>query len=177
MLTREPGGTPAGERIREVLLHAREIALSAEAQVLLYSSARAQNVREVITPALEAGKVVIADRFFDSTLAYQGYGHGVPLEAIRAVTDLAVGGVVPQRTFLLDIPVDKGLARSGWRARSTWDRFEVLDTAFHERVRQGYLRLAEGEPDRWVLVNADRDEAAIAADIRKAVDALLGAPA
>ncbi|MEK7863249.1 MAG: dTMP kinase, partial [Chloroflexota bacterium] len=177
VLTREPGGTPAGERIREVLLHAREIALSAEAQVLLYSSARAQNVREVITPALEAGKVVIADRFFDSTLAYQGYGHGVPLEAIRAVTDLAVGGVVPQRTFLLDIPVDKGLARSGWRARSTWDRFEVLDTAFHERVRQGYLRLAEGEPDRWVLVNADRDEAAIAADIRKAVDALLGAPA
>lgn len=177
VLTREPGGTPAGERIREILLHAREIALGAETQVLLYSSARAQNVREVIAPALEAGKVVIADRFFDSTFAYQGYGHGVPLDAIRAVTVLAVGKIVPQRTFLLDLPVDIGLARSGWRARSTWDRFEVLDTAFHERVRQGYLRLAEREPDRWIVLNADRDEAAIAADVRRAVDALLGAPA
>lgn len=177
VLTREPGGTPAGEQIREILLHAQEIALSAEAQVLLYSSARAQNVREVIRPALEAGKIVIADRFFDSTFAYQGYGHDVARDAIRAATALAVGPTVPHRTFLLDIPVTVGLARSGWSARSTWDRFEVLDPAFHERVRQGYLELAGSEPERWVVVNADRDPEAIAADIRREVDALLGTPA
>jgi dTMP kinase len=177
ILTREPGGTAAGERIREIVLHAQEIALGPEAQVLLYSTARAQNVREVIRPALEAGKIVIADRFFDSTFAYQGYGHGVPLDAIASVTDLAVGDVVPDRTFLLDIPVDIGLGRSGWRAQSTWDRFEVLDPAFHERVREGYLRLAAAEPRRWMVVKADRDEAAIAKDIRRAIDELLATPA
>jgi dTMP kinase len=177
VLTREPGGTAAGERIREIVLHAQEIALSPEAQVLLYSTARAQNVREVIAPALDAGKIVIADRFFDSTMAYQGAGHGVPLGDIHAVTKLACGDVVPDRTFLLDMPVDKGLARSGWRAQSKWDRFEVLDTAFHERVREGYLRLAAAEPKRWAVIDADRDEQAITRDIRREVDALLGAPA
>jgi len=175
VLTREPGGTAAGERIREIVLHAQEIALGPEAQVLLYSTARAQNVREVIRPALEAGKVVIADRFYDSTLAYQGYGHGVPQEQIRDVTRLAVGDLIPDRTFLLDIPVDIGLGRSGWRAQSKWDRFEVLDSAFHERVREGYLRLAAAEPRRWAVIKADRDEKAIAADVRRELDTLLGA--
>jgi dTMP kinase len=177
VLTREPGGTPAGERIREVLLHAREVALSAEAQVLLYSAARAQNVREVIRPALEAGKIVVADRFFDSTLAYQGHGHGVSLDAIRDVTAVAVGDLAPDRTFLLDVPVDIGLARSGWASRSEWDRFEVLDHAFHERVRDGYLRMAASAPRRWVVIRGDRDAEAIASDIRREVDALLAAPA
>jgi len=177
VLTREPGGTAAGERIREIVLHAQEIALGPEAQVLLYSTARAQNVREVIAPALEAGKVVIADRFYDSTLAYQGYGHGVPLDQIRDVTKLAVGDLVPDRTFLLDIAVSIGLGRSGWRAQSKWDRFEVLDPAFHERVREGYLRLAAAEPRRWIVIKADRDEKAIATDVRRELDALLGAPA
>ncbi len=175
VLTREPGGTAAGERIREIVLHAQEIVLGPEAQVLLYSTARAQNVREVIRPALEAGKVVIADRFYDSTLAYQGYGHGVPQEQIRDVTRLAVGDLIPDRTFLLDIPVDIGLGRSGWRAQSKWDRFEVLDSAFHERVREGYLRLAAAEPRRWAVIKADRDEKAIAADVRRELDTLLGA--
>jgi dTMP kinase len=177
VLTREPGGTAAGERIREIVLHAQEIALGPEAQVLLYSTARAQNVREVILPALEAGKIVVADRFFDSTMAYQGYGHGVSLEQIRGVTALACGDLVPDRTFLLDIPVDVGLGRSGWRAQSKWDRFEVLDTAFHTRVREGYLRLAASEPKRWAVIDANRDEDSIARDVRREVDALLGAPA
>jgi dTMP kinase len=177
LLTREPGGTAAGERIREIVLHAQEIPLSPEAQVLLYMTARAQHVREVIRPALEAGKLVIADRYFDSTMAYQGYGHGVSLEQIRGVTALACGDTIPDRTFLLDIPVDTGLGRSGWRAQSKWDRFEVLDTAFHTRVREGYLRLAADEPGRWVVINADRDQAAIEKDVRREVDALLGAPA
>jgi dTMP kinase len=175
VLTREPGGTAAGERIREIVLHAQEIALSPEAQVLLYSTARAQNVREVIRPAIEAGKMVIADRFYDSTLAYQGYGHGVPLDQIRDVTRLACGTLVPDRTFLLDIPVDIGLGRSGWRAQSKWDRFEVLDPAFHERVREGYLRLAAAEPRRWAVIKADRDEAQVAADVRRVIGELLGA--
>lgn len=177
VLTREPGGTAAGERIREIVLHAKDIPLTPEAQVLLYSTARAQNVREVIRPALDAGKIVIADRFYDSTLAYQGYGHGVALEEIRAVTRLAVDDLVPDRTFILDIPVETGLARSGWRKRGTWDRFEVEAAAFHERVRLGYIELAKSEPRRFVVLKADRDEAAIAADVRRTVDALLGAPA
>jgi dTMP kinase len=177
LLTREPGGTAAGERIREIVLHAQEIALSPEAQVLLYSTARAQNVREVIRPALDAGKIVIADRFFDSTMAYQGYGHGVPLAAIKDVTALACGDLGPDRTFLLDIPVETGLGRSGWRAQSKWDRFEVLDPEFHERVRRGYLRLAADEPRRWLVLDASRDESAIAGDVQRAVDAILAAPA
>ena len=177
VLTREPGGTKAGEQIREILLHAKEAALTPEAQVLLYSAARAQNTHEVILPALEAGKIVIADRYFDSTLAYQGHGHGVPLDQIREVTKLAVGACIPDRTFLLDIPVDVGLGRSGWRSSARWDRFEVLDTGFHERVREGYRRLATAEPGRWVVINADRDADAIAKDIRREVDALLATPA
>lgn len=177
ILTREPGGTAAGERIRDILLHAREIPLSPEAQVLLFSSARAQLVREVIRPALEAGKIVIADRFFDSSVVYQGHGQGVSLEAIREVTRLAVGTLVPDRTFLLDVPVEIGLARSGWRAEAKWDRFEADATGLHVRVRDAYLRLAAAEPRRFVVIRADRAEAEVADDIRREVDALLGAPA
>ncbi len=177
VLTREPGGTPAGERIRDMLLHAKETPLTPEAQVLLYSAARAQLVRDVIRPALDSGLIVIADRYFDSTLAYQGYGHGVSLDAIRAVTTLAVAGLVPERTFLLDVPIEIGLGRSGSRAAARWDRFEVLEAGFHERVREGYRRLAAAEPGRWVLIDGNRDENAISADIRREVDSLLGAPA
>jgi dTMP kinase len=177
VLTREPGGTAAGERIRDILLHAREIPLSPEAQVLLFSSARAELVREVIRPALDAGKIVIADRFFDSTTVYQGHGHGVSLDAIRAVTALAVGTLVPDRTFLLDVPVEVGRARSGRRPEARWDRFEADAADFHVRVRDGYLRLAATEPRRFVVVAADRDEAAVATEIRREVDALLGTPA
>ena len=175
VLTREPGGTAAGERIRDILLHAKDAPLSPEAQVMLYSAARAQLVREVIRPALESGKTVIADRFFDSTLAYQGYGHGVSLESIRAVTALAVEGLAPDRTFILDVPVQVGLARSAWHASAKWDRFEVLDESFHERVREGYRRLAAADPKRFVVISADRDEGSIASDIRREVDGLLAA--
>jgi dTMP kinase len=177
VLTREPGGTAAGERIRDILLHAREIPLSPEAQVLLFSSARAQLVREVIRPALDAGKIVIADRFFDSSVVYQGHGQGVSLEAIREVTRIAVGTLVPDRTFLLDVPVEVGLARSGWRAEAKWDRFEADATDLHARVLDAYLRLAAAEPRRFVVIRADREEAEVASDIRREVDMLLGAPA
>lgn len=172
--TREPGGTPAGERIRDVVLHARDVALSPEAQALLYSAARAQLVRDVIRPALDAGKMVVADRFFDSMLAYQGYGHGADIEGLRALTRFAVGDLVPQRTFLIDAPVDVVVARVA-RRHGEWDRFHDLGADFHRRVREGYLRLAAAEPRRFVVVNGDRTEDQIAADIRREVEQLLGA--
>ena len=175
--TREPGGTPAGERIREIVLHAREAPLSPEAQALLFSAARAQLVREVIRPALAAGRIVVADRYFDSTLAYQGYGHGADLEGLRAVTRFAVGGLVPQRTFLIDAPVEVVLARLARREGMRWDRFHGTDRDFYERVRDGYLRLAAAEPRRFVVIDGDRPEDEVTADIRREVDALLGAPA
>ncbi|MGH2450017.1 MAG: dTMP kinase [Candidatus Limnocylindria bacterium] len=177
VLTREPGGTTAGERIREVLLHAREAKLSPEAQAFLFSAARAQLVDEVIRPALGAGKVVVADRFFDSTYAYQGYGGGADLDGLRAITRLAVGDAYPQRTFLLDLPLEIGLARAGRRGGERWDRFESDDRAYHERVREGYLRLAAAEPGRFVVLSADQGEEAIATAIRREVDELLGARA
>ena len=173
VLTREPGGTAAGERIRDILLHAREIPLSPEAQVF-YPKARAQLVREVIRPALDAGKIVIADRFFDSSVVYQGHGQGVPLEAIREVTRIAVGTLVPDRTFLLDVPVEIGLARSGWRAEAKWDRFEA-DATSSRPCADAYAPCGAEPVGSWYP--ADRDEAEVARDIRREVDALLGAPA
>jgi dTMP kinase len=178
LLTREPGGTPFAERIRDVLLHAREVDLSAEAQALLFSAARAQHTRDVIRPALAAGKVVVADRYFDSTLAYQGYGLGADLDGLRAMTRFAVGSLAPQRTFLIDIPVAVTLSRLGTRSGTArWDRFHGDDRAFYERVRDGYLRLAAAEPGRFVVVDGDRPEDKVAADIRRQVDQLLGLPA
>ncbi len=189
LLTREPGGTPFAERIRDVLLHAREVDLTPEAQALLFSAARAQHTRDVIRPALAAGKVVVADRYFDSTLAYQGYGLGADLEGLRAMTHFAVGSLVPHRTFLIDVPVPHrtflidvpvAVTLSRLSARSgaaRWDRFHGDDRAFYERVREGYLRLAAAEPARFVVVDGDRPADAVAADIRRQVDQLLGLPA
>ena len=178
LLTREPGGTPFAERIRDVLLHARDVDLTPEAQALLFSAARSQHTRDVIRPALAAGKVVVADRYFDSTLAYQGYGLGADLEGLRAMTRFAVGALVPQRTFLIDVPVAVTLARLATRSGTArWDRFHGDDRAFYERVRDGYLRLAAAEPGRIVVVDGDRPEETVAADIRRQVDQLLGLPA
>jgi len=178
LLTREPGGTSFAERIRDVLLHAREVDLTPEAQALLFSAARAQHTRDVIRPALAAGKVVVADRYFDSTLAYQGYGLGADLAGLRAMTRFAVGSLVPHRTFLIDVPVAVTLSRLSARSGAArWDRFHGDDRAFYERVRDGYLRLAAAEPARFVVVDGDRAEEAVAADIRRQVDQLLGLPA
>jgi len=178
VLTREPGGTPFAERIRDVLLHARDVDLAPETQALLFSAARAQHTRDVIRPALAEGKIVVADRYFDSTLAYQGYGLGADLDGLRAMTRFAVGALVPQRTFLIDVPVAVTLARLGARSGTArWDRFHGDDRAFYERVRDGYLRLAAAEPGRFVVVDGDRPEESVAADIRRQVDQVLGLPA
>ncbi|MBM4421545.1 MAG: dTMP kinase [Chloroflexi bacterium] len=175
LLTREPGGTLLGERIREILLHAQDVELAAETEALLFSAARAQLVREVIHPALDAGKVVVADRFFDSTLAYQGYGRGADLGGLRAITAAAVGGLAPDRTFLLDVPVEVAAERSRARDASgaRWDRFESRERGFHDRLRRGYLALAAAEPGRITVVPGGRDETSIAEEIAGAVLALL----
>lgn len=173
---REPGSTPVGERVRDVVLHAQDIPLAPNAQALLYSTARAQLVRDVIRPALAAGKIVIVDRFFDSTLAYQGYGHGADLAGLRAVTAFAVGDTRPHRTLLLDLPVEAAEDRAATRKPGrAWDRFEAEASAFHRRVRNGYLALAAAEPERFAVIRADRDIDAVAADIWREVEPLLPA--
>lgn len=174
VLTREPGGTPLGDRIRDIVLHTKDVPLAPEADVLLFSAARAQHVRDVIRPALLAGKVVITDRFYDSTAAYQGAGHGADADGVVAVTAFAVGDTRPDRTYVLDLPLGTALRRRAGHARR-WDRFEVGEQEFHQRLRDGYLRLAAAEPKRVVVIDGDRDIDAIARDIRRDVDDVLRA--
>ena len=151
LLTHEPGGTALGENISRWLKWHHEVSLSATAELLLFSASRNQLVNEVITPALEQGEVVVCDRFYDSTLAYQGYGRGLDFDAIKQMNDLSTGGLKPTLTILLDIPARKGLAR---KSKGRQDRFEKEKLAFHEQVRQGYLQLAREEPKRFLVVDA-----------------------
>lgn len=162
LLTREPGGTWTGERIREILLGAASTneRIAPRADALLFSAGRAQLVAEVIRPALERGELVIDARHADSTLAYQGFGRGLDVDELRTIQRFATGGLVPDLTILLDLPVEVGLARKS--AAADENRFEVgFDRAFHERVRAGYLEMAVREPGRWVVVDADREPEAV----------------
>src|SRR5690606_8524876 len=143
--TREPGGTPVGEAIREVVLGRADLDMPAEPELLLILAARAAFVRDVVRPALEAGKVVLADRFALSTLAYQGYGRGIDLDAVRWGIDFATGGLRPDLYVVLDLPVSEGAARQR-KAGSDPDRIEREGDGFRDRVRAGYLALAESEP-------------------------------
>jgi dTMP kinase len=169
LYVREPGGTPLGERVRNVVLFTRDINLSPEAEALLFSAARAQLTKDVIRPALDAGTVVVADRFFDSTIAYQGFGGGASRSQLRAVTEFAVGGTVPDLTFLLDLPASLGVARAQRRSER-WDRIESQDVEFHERVRQGFLTMAREEPARWIVLDATLTEEEIARRVSARVD-------
>jgi dTMP kinase len=174
--TREPGGTRLGEQIREILLDPGAIARSPEADALLFNAARSQLVREVIRPALDRGEVVVCDRFAGSTLAYQGYGAGVELSSLRLVEALAVDGTRPDLVLLLDVPVEVGLTRRGRGNPAELTRFEDAarhGRAFHERVRDGYLALAAADPTRWRVIDADRDPAAIDAELFRLVDEFL----
>ena len=165
--TREPGGTAAGEAIREVLLHRDGMRLDAEAELLLMFAARAQHLAEVIRPALRDGEVVLCDRFTDATFAYQGGGRGIDPGRIRALADWVHPGLAPDLTVLLDAPVEVGLARV--RARGGGDRFESESDGFFQRVRAAYLSLAEGDPERFVVVNAERPAAAVNEDVSRAI--------
>jgi dTMP kinase len=169
--TREPGGTRLGERLRDVLLAptADEPARDPMTDAILFNAARRQLVTEVIRPALEAGATVICARFGDSTLAYQGYGAGVDLATLRTLADVATDGLVPDRTFLLDLPVEAGLAR---KAPGDITRFEAeFDLDFHRRVRAGFLALAAAEPTRFHIVDATAGIDTVAREIAAVVDA------
>ncbi len=165
---REPGGTPLGETLRDLILHSGP-EITPEAELLLFLAARAELVRLQLRPALDAGQVVICDRFSDSTLAYQGYGRGLDLAAIRPLDAFATGGLVPDLTLLLDLPLEAGLARRTGGA----DAIERQEAAFHERVRQSYLALAAAAPERWLVLDGTDSVAAIEARVWARVEALL----
>ncbi|MBM3172393.1 MAG: dTMP kinase [Chloroflexi bacterium] len=150
-LTHEPGGTALGKELRYLLKRKRQDRLSPEAEVLLSPASRVQLVNEVIRPSLQEGKVVICDRFADSTAVYQGYGRGIDLATIKAINDMATAGIKPHLTILLDMPADKGLSRKNARNH---DRFEAEDITFHHRVREGYRQMAAQEPARWMVIDA-----------------------
>jgi dTMP kinase len=168
-LTREPGGTRLGEDVRSLVLAETQGdgAIDPMAEALLFNAARAQLVAEVIRPALEAGETVICDRFADSTLAYQGFGAGAPINDLRAIAEAATGGLYPDRTVLLDLDPEVGLARKSDGARN---RFELtFDVDFHRRVRAGFFELVRMEPDRWRVVDANLPVDAVFEDVRAAV--------
>ncbi len=172
--TREPGGTPVGERIRVLLHDCVHTEMTAETEILLYSAARAQHVAEVIRPALKAGTLILCDRFYDSTYAYQGYGRGLPMEALRRITAFATLGLIPDLTICLDLPPEIGLQRrqSSGEALNRLDRETV---AFHRRVREGYLTLIDAEPTRWRLVDATASIETVQTELRHIITRALSA--
>jgi dTMP kinase len=169
-LTHEPGVTPLGRRIARWLKWARDLDISPVAELLLFNASRAQLVTEVIKPELEGGKVVICDRYADSTTAYQGYGRELDLSMVAAINAAGTLGLMPDLTILLDMPVEAGLARKGSRSR---DRFEGEARDFHRRVKEGYLRLAAAEPERWLVIDAAGSKEEIAGIIWQRVSKLL----
>ena len=174
---REPGSTTIGEEIRHTLKHSRQNhAMTVEAELLLLNASRAQLVREVIRPALAAGEAVLCDRFYDSTVAYQGYGRQLDLKLIRTVIDFVVGETRPHLTLLMMVPVGTSEARRQGRQGSgpaVRDRFEEADRAFFERVEKGFRDIAADEPRRVVLIDSTREMAAVRADIWRRTAALL----
>jgi dTMP kinase len=168
--TREPGGSPQGEKIREALLMGRARQYGPFAEAVLFSAARKEHVESVIGAALRQGNWVVCDRFADSTRAYQGATGGVPRPVINALERLTLGGLLPSLTIILDIPVEVGLARAAERLGSgAPDRFEAQDLVMHERVRRAFLDIAEEEPDRCVVIDASQPEAVVAEDVWEAV--------
>lgn len=177
VLTREPGGTPIGDQVRKVLLDPANKALDPTAELLLYAASRAQHLHEVILPALDAGAVVLCDRFSDATLAYQGYGRGLSVPVIQELDRIVTGGLRPDLTILFDIDARTGLGRARGRNADRGlhgeARFENEDIEFHTRVRDGYYLLADREPGRIRLVNGARTPKEVQADVRKLVDEML----
>ncbi|MGB6872763.1 MAG: dTMP kinase [Dehalococcoidia bacterium] len=169
VLTHEPGGTALGNELRKALKRRRGSFISPQAELLLFAASRAQLVAELIRPALEEGKVVICDRFTHSTLVYQGYGRGLDFTAIEMVNNVATQGLKPGLVIFLDISPEQGLARK----RSLKDRFELEDLSFHRRVREGYLKMAAAEPDRWLVIDASLPKGKITEIIWDRVSQLL----
>ena len=171
-LTREPGGTPISEQIRDMLLNPDHSEMSATTELLLYAASRAQHVSEVIKPALKAGKVVISSRFADATVIYQGYGRGLDLERIQHLNRIATDGVKPDVTFVLDLPVEIGLQRVQ-SSRGGLDRLEREKIEFHRRLREGYQTIAQQEPQRLKIIDAQRNPEQVYAQIQAIIQPLL----
>lgn len=169
VLTREPGGTAIGDQIRQVLMALDNRQMDPRTEFLLFTASRAQLVKEVIRPHLQAGGVVVSDRFYDSSFAYQGHGHGLPLDELRAITAFATGGLAPDLTLLIDLPSDAGLERR--RSAGQWNRLDAYDPEFHQRVRGAYLEMANAEPSRWRVIDGNRGPDDVQDDLRRAVDA------
>jgi len=166
--TREPGGTSIGEQIRGVLHSLKNAEMNPRTETLLYQAARAQFVEQIVRPHLQAGEIVLSDRYADSTIAYQGYGHQQDLAQVRSLVQYATGGLVPDLTLLLDVDVEVGLERSQERRAKggEWNRLDAYQLDFHRRVRAGYQEMVGQEPERWVVVDAGRPWEQVQEDLR-----------
>ncbi len=171
LLTREPGGTPLGEQVRELLLGHKHDGMADDTELLLMFAARAEHLAKVIRPALDAGRWVLCDRFTDATYAYQGGGRGIAASRIEALEQWVQGPLRPDRVIFLDVPVEVGIARAG--QRSTPDRFEQQQLAFFQRVRSTYLARASAQPERYRVVNAGQALEQVQQDLGRVVDELL----
>jgi len=166
--TREPGGTSIGEQIREVIHNLKNVEMHPRTETLLYQAARAQIVEQVIKPRLQAGEIVISDRYYDSTIAYQGYGHQQDLEQVRGLVKYATGGLVPDLAVLLDVDVEVGLKRK--KKGEEWNRLDAYTIEFHQRVRAGYLEMVRQEPGRWMVVDAGQKWESVQEELRKVIE-------
>jgi len=171
--TREPGGTSISEQIRDILHDLKNAEMHPRTETLLYQAARAQIVEQVIQPRLVNGEIVISDRYYDSTIAYQGYGHQQDLEQVRQLVKYATGGLVPDLTILLDLDVEVGLQRKKKNGLE-WNRMDAHEVAFYERVRAGYLEMVKQEPGRWVVVDSGQKWDDVQAELRKVIVGRLG---
>ena len=165
--TREPGGTDIGDQIRAVLTHLDNTDMHPRTEILLFLAARAQLIEEKIRPELARGSIVLCDRYADSTLAYQGYGHGMDLALLRQLLNFATGNLWPDLTFLLDIPAQTGLQRK--QSSGEWNRLDAFALEFHDRVRAGYQEMARNEPQRWVTIDASEPIDIVQEKIRAAI--------
>jgi len=165
--TREPGGTEIGDQVREILTRLENTAMHPRTETLLFLAARAQLVEQCIRPQLLQGHIVISDRYADSTLAYQGYGHGNDLEVLRHLLNFATGNLWPDLTLLLDIQPEQGLQRK--RSGGEWNRLDAYELAFHQRVREGYRCLAQQEPQRWITIDASQPFESVQEQLRQVI--------
>jgi len=167
--TREPGGTSIGEQIREVIHDLKNVEMHPRTETLLYQAARAQIVEQVIKPRLKADEIVISDRYYDSTIAYQGYGHQQDLEEVRMLVKYATGGLVPDLTVLLDVDVEVGLGRKK-KNGAEWNRMDAHEIEFYQRVRAGYLEMVKQGPSRWVVIDAGKEWESVQEELRKVIE-------
>ena len=170
--TREPGGTSISEQIREVIHDLKNVEMHPRTETLLYQAARAQIVEQVIKPRLQAGEIVISDRYYDSTIAYQGYGHQQDLEQVRALVKYATGGLVPDLTILLNVDIEVGLRRKK-KNGVEWNRMDAHEVEFYKRVHAGYLQMVQQEPGRWVVVDAGQEWKSVQEELKNVVESSL----